>query len=344
MSDKDKRDRALQRRVRERQDKTGESYQAAWHHVTRDEHSDTDAKAKTDNDHPPTRWETRVVIPLSLPRNIQAILPQQKVRIASENKHGAIDLTRLIISSAGTMGGAADWVVNDLEINGRSQLALKDLTGGVFGSRGIIANQRSKTALSMEGLDTLEHGHELAIVVTYIGENPAGCPFYGSVLGSPAPQRPTVIPFASKEPLLPQVKTTISAHIQNAPFRLDRFEIKDNDTILGPYNWRIEDIRINGETQFAQPGTISGNVFASYEIDSFIKFTTCEAGNKIEIDVVCIGKEAHAFVAELKGTVVRDDYEVPPPDLHVFVETSGRGGEEVIATCNWRFPPDTKLT
>ena len=51
------------------------------------------------------------------------------------------------------------------------------------------------------------------------------------------------------------------------------------------------------------------------------------------------------FAAQLEGTVLRDDYSVAPPNLHVLVETAGQGpGEAVIATCNWRAPATDNRT
>lgn len=79
--------------------------------------------------------------------------------------------------------------------------------------------------------------------------------------------------------------------------------------------------------------------FSTSAIENFAKVEPCEAGGMIEIDMIYDGKSAMPFTAQLEGTVVRDDYSVPPPDLHVLVETSGQGpGRVVVATCNWRAP------
>jgi len=338
MSDKEKRDRALQRRVRERQAKTGESYQAAWRQLTDSDDTptpiDPDAADAASPDHYP--FTPRLVLSLHLPR----VLPRQPTRVTVQAKE-AIDIERLFISGAGTAGGPADWIVNDIEVDGRSQLALKDLSGAMFGTRGIAANRKATTAFSIQGFDPVEHDRDFTIIVTYIGPNPEGVPFFASAVGSPPPQRPTVLPIASKALLPPMTKVTITARVQNAPFQMHLLEIDDGDTSGGAADWIIEDLRINGRSQFAQPGPIPGDMFSTTAIESFVAMEACEAGNAIEIDVNYRGQNESgaSFTGRLEGTVVRDDYDVVPPDLNVIVETSGQGPRNiVIATCAWRAP------
>src|SRR6187455_3269645 len=73
MSDEKKRDRALQRRVRERMEKTGESYQAAWRHVSGSDGGDGE---KSIGELPTSRRS-----PLSLSTNDVRILPGQSAQI-----------------------------------------------------------------------------------------------------------------------------------------------------------------------------------------------------------------------------------------------------------------------
>jgi hypothetical protein len=268
---------------------------------------------------------------------IPRVPPHQPTRLSAPAKR-AIDIKHIYIANAGTPGGAADWIVNDIEVDGRSQLALKDLPGAVFGTRGIAVNRRAATAFSFEGLDPVEHGRDLTLVVTYVGLNPEGVPFYATAVGVTPPQRPTVVTIATRE-LLPMTKTTISAHVQNAPFQIDLLEIDDGSTAGGAADWIVLDLRIDGRTQFVSPGDMPGDMFAS-AIDSFVKIGPCPTGSTIELDVTYIGlNPGEPFVARLEGTVTRPDYSVPPPDLHVLVRTSGQGlGDEVIATCDWRAP------
>ena len=347
MSDDKKRDRALQRRVRERQVKTGESYQAAWRQLTDSDAPSSDdlpLVTKIDPDANTSSWPStsRLVLPLHLPR----VPPHQPTRVTARATEGAVDIERILILGAGTEG-AADWIVNDIEVDGRSQLALKNLSGAMFSAHGVAAARRASTTLSVQGFDPVERDRELVIVVTYIGPNPEGVPFFASAVGSRPSQRPTVVPITTKGPLPPLTKATITARIQNAPFQMYRLEIDDGDTAGGAADWIVEDLRINGRSQFAQPGPLPGDMFSTTAIDIFVKIEPCEAGNAIEIDVNYVGlnDSGATFAARLEGTVTRDDYSVPPPDLHVIVETSGQGpGDTVIASCNWRAPATDNRT
>jgi len=410
MSDDKKRDRALQRRVRERQAKTGESYQAAWRQLTgNDAPADDDGEqdlgdlvmdhsaqlarinaqmfdgtirvlgeqnknlheqvmkltsemarlsdalkeaeeARIETDDSPSASSEKLsngrrILPLSAQA---AIPPHQPTRVTARATEGAVNIENIMISNAGTSGGSADWVVNDIEIDGRSQLAHKDLPGALFGFSGAAGSaRRAMTTLSLEGFDPVERNHELALVVTYIGLNPEGCPFFGAAVGSRPPQRPTILPVTSKEPLRPTVKTTITARVQGASFQVHRLEIEDSDTAGGPADWIVEDLRINGKTQFAQPGPIPGDLFATTAVGTFVKLETCAAGNAIEIDMNYIGlnPQGAIFAARFEGTVMRDDYTVAPPDLHAVVETSGQEpAEGVVGRCNWRAPATDNCT
>ena len=376
MSEDDKkRDRALQRRVRERQAKTGESYQAAWRQLTGSDDAPAAAEQQLEVDVPqvevpPTlseestaalldTWQKlhgskalddamaklpprhaevdtkavaamRLVLPLSLP----LVPPQQPTRVTARAKEGAINIERIFISGAGTEGGAGDWVVNDIEIDGRSQLTLKNLSGALFGTHGVAAIPKAKTTLSIENFDPVEHDRELAIIVTYVGANPEGCSFYASAVGAPPPQRPTIVPIAFDAPLTVLTLTTIGARIENAPLQLECIEID------GSWDWLVNDLRIGGRTQFVQPGDIPGDMFELNAIDSFVTLEECAAGEEIEIDVTYIGVAPRAiFNGRLEGTVVRPDHSRPPPDLRVVVRTDDRPSGEVVGTCNWRPRP-----
>jgi hypothetical protein len=264
---------------------------------------------------------------------------------------GAADINQIHVSGAGTPGGASDWIVNDIEIDGRSQLKHKDLSGVLFGHRGVATDEastsRATTSMSLEGFDPVERDHELALVVTYVGPNSQGSPFFAAAIGKKPPQRPTTVPIASKTPLPLLAKTTISARVQNAPFQVEHLKIDDGNTAGGAADWIVNDLRVNGRSQFVLSGDVPGDLFSTKAIDTFIKLEACEAGSAIELDMIYIGlnEDGAIFTAQLEGTVMRDDYRVPPPDLHVHVETSGQGpGDGVIARCNWRSPASDNST
>lgn len=270
-------------------------------------------------------------------------------------------LERLGISGAGTPGGAKDWILNDVEINGVSQLSVKDLPGALFGSRGVATGgKHAFSALAFGGLDVVEPEMEVAIIVTYVGTNPEGVPFHGHISGKEAPQRPTVLPIATKKPIATTASATIHASL-DATLRIDALEISDEGTAGGAADWIVNDLRVDGTSQFAQQGDLPGDMFSTSAIDSFVRF---QAGKQIEIEVTYIGLEAEGarFAATFFGTVMRDfapahvhllggqEFEMvlsdrdiqnhtPPPDVHAIVTVSGQeGSEEVVARCNWRAP------
>lgn len=131
--------------------------------------------------------KARIVLPLSSPR----IPPRQPTRVVALATEGAIDVERVKISEAATPGGSADWVVNDIEINGRSQLVQKDLPGALFGARGVVAGARSSSTLLLHGLDLVENGGEFTLVITYVGPNPEGVPFFAAAVGAPPSTKTT---------------------------------------------------------------------------------------------------------------------------------------------------------
>jgi hypothetical protein len=82
---------------------------------------------------------------------------------------------RLFLSAAGTEGGAADWVVNDVVLDGRSQIAPhRDLPGAIFGTE-MLGTLRAFDRISGEA--------PIQVTVTYVGSNPLGVPFYASLVG-----------------------------------------------------------------------------------------------------------------------------------------------------------------
>lgn len=278
----------------------------------------------------------REVLPLP---SGEPLMPHARARIIGRPKRGALTLTRLVISNAGTAGGAHDWVVNDIEVDGVSQLTVKDLPGALFSTQGIVPRARhSLSYLCFAGLAVVERESEVAVTVTYVGSNPLGCPLFASIVGYIPPQRPTVLPITTKNKLLPTRVTTITA-VLDQPLEIDRLEIEDTGTIGGAADWIVNDIRIDGTSQFTRSGgDVPGDMFETSAIDSFVKF---HPGTRIELLVTYIGlnKSGCCFTASILGTCVRDNLQQPPPDVHAIIRTSGKAlDEEVIAHCNWRAP------
>ena len=117
----------------------------------------------------------REVLPMSTG---VAILPTQSAQITARPQRVAFRPERVFISAAGTSGGAADWVVNDIKIGNRSQFSQSgDVPGDMFATNaidGFVSFETAQTAM------------DVVMVVTYIGLNESGCPFFGSVVGTAA--------------------------------------------------------------------------------------------------------------------------------------------------------------
>jgi hypothetical protein len=278
---------------------------------------------------------SRQVLPLGSEKRVA---PGKPTRVRGVPTQGPLTLEELVLSSTGT-----DWIVNDVEIDGVSQLAVKNLPGALFGRHGIAAaRRRAFSTTQFSGLDVIERDGEVVVVVTYVGPNPEGVFFYASIMGVHPPQRPTTLPIDSAGPI--KTKATIRARL-DAPLRIELLEI---DSGNDGTDWKIHDVRVDGVSVLAQSSSpIPGAVFATRGIDHFATFVP---GTDIEIDVQYIGGLATGipFVGQILGTVVREDYNQPPPDVQVLLSvanysTAQRYTTLVEAKCKWR-PPFVPLT
>ena len=117
------------------------------------------------------------------------ILPTQSAQIVARG-HDEFRPTRFIISSAGTSGGAADWIVNDILIGGRSQfIESGDVPGDLFAADTIDGRADIFVAFVEAALpDT-----DVVVIVTYIGPNEDGAPFFGAMIGSRYERKPEYV-------------------------------------------------------------------------------------------------------------------------------------------------------
>lgn len=114
----------------------------------------------------------RGVLPLS---NSAEIMPGQSCHITGRVQAVGFWPDHLTISNGGTDGGAADWVVHDIKIAGRSQfLQSGDLPGDMFATQAVN---------SFLGFQVAPAATDVDIIVTYVGKNEKGCPFYASLTG-----------------------------------------------------------------------------------------------------------------------------------------------------------------
>ena len=123
----------------------------------------------------PPSQAVRIVLPMSTGC---PILPTQSAQITARSQMGAFRPERIFISAAGTSGGAADWVVNDCKIGNRSQFAQSgDVPGDMFATNAIDG---------FVSFETVQTAMDVVLVVTYIGLNESGCPFFGAMVGTAA--------------------------------------------------------------------------------------------------------------------------------------------------------------
>jgi len=106
------------------------------------------------------------------------ILPTQSAQITGRPQTLVYKIGRFVISNAGTAGGAADWIVNDIKIGNVSQFVQSgDVPGDMFAPNAIDTFVRFAPA---------QTAMDVVVVVTYIGLNESGCPFFGAMVGTAA--------------------------------------------------------------------------------------------------------------------------------------------------------------
>ena len=117
----------------------------------------------------------RDILPMSTGVPIQ---PTQSAQITGRPQTLVFKIGRFVISNAGTAGGAADWIVNDIKIGNRSQFVQSgDVPGDLFATNAIDTFVRFEAA---------QTAMDVVVVVTYIGLNESGCPFFGAMVGTAA--------------------------------------------------------------------------------------------------------------------------------------------------------------
>ena len=123
----------------------------------------------------PPKFAARDILPMSTG---VPILPTQSAQITGRPQCLVFQCNRFLISNAGTAGGSADWIVNDIKIGNRSQFVQSgDVPGDLFATNAI------DTFIRFESAQT---AMDVVVVVTYIGLNESGAPFFGAMVGTAA--------------------------------------------------------------------------------------------------------------------------------------------------------------
>ncbi len=119
----------------------------------------------------------RVILPLSTGVTVKSSHSAQIEARPNE----AFKPDRLFVSAAGTSGGAANWVINDIKIGGKSIfLQHGDIPGDMFATNAVDGFVSFRAA---------EPGQTVLVIVTYIGSNESGVPFFASMVGPSVKKR-----------------------------------------------------------------------------------------------------------------------------------------------------------
>jgi hypothetical protein len=119
------------------------------------------------------------------------ILPTQSaqiswhIRIPDRPQTWIYKIGRFVISNAGTAGGAADWIVNDIKISDVSQFVQSgDVSGAVFAANASHAPAPNEIDKFVQFKPVQITMDAVVIVVTYIGLNEMGCSFFSAMVGT----------------------------------------------------------------------------------------------------------------------------------------------------------------
>ena len=288
MSEK-KRDRAMQRLVRERQEKTGESYQAAWQQLT-----EQPAKPALQQDaREASRHVSRIPLPFSTNTKV---LPGQSVQITARPQMLSFWPDRLLVKNADR------WDIHRLSIGfGKSPWS------------SLIEDEDRRRCASVFSLDTWQPllqrevplGESVAIVVTYTGPNEQGENFeavlFGwdseppaktSVHGEPDPSA-RIFERAESKSVRANEMAVLPITITSPALCVDHFTIADAK------DWIVHDIRTHGKSIFVQGGDLPGEMFTGA---APVILKPLAAKDRVEIAATYVGKNATACLkVELAG-------------------------------------------
>jgi hypothetical protein len=243
MRDDKKRDRALQRHVRERQIKTGESYQAAWQQLN---------VSKVSKGH------RRVPLPMST--NV-AILPGQSALIIGRPQLASFWPDRLLINNAG------HWDVESFIVGNCKEAEFSLVETG----------KHTATAYSPDVWQPLARrevfcGEEVILVVTYTGSDELGEPFFATLFGwedELPPVRSTRQTDERRAERISERAISKSVSVRQ-PIKLplpitSTALFVDHFTITDARDWIVNDIVVREKSIFVQPGDLPGEMFSGSE-------------------------------------------------------------------------------
>ena len=291
MSDDNKRDRALQRRVRERQAKTGESYQAAWRHLTASE----TPPSSNPNARNARKGARRV--PLSLSTSWDGkVLPGESAQITVRPQLASFWPDRVLIKNADR------WDIHRLAVGNHeaSEFSL------------IETGSRKSCKATVFALDVWQPlttreivcGESIIVEVTYTGSNAKGENFEATLFGWEGCRPPTTSTDRREEDdriservasgNVPTGKTVQLPLTVAAPtLFVDRLTLADAK------DWVVNDVRTHGKSILVQSGDLPGEMFSD---SARVILEPLKAGSLVEIVATYIGSSAFARLQiELSG-------------------------------------------
>ncbi len=284
-----KRDRAMQRLVRERQEKTGESYQAAWQQLAEQQEPELRQDARETSRH-----VSRILLPFSGDR--KKVLPGQSVQIAARPQVSAFWPDRLLIKSADR------WDIHQLSVGfGKSPWA------------SLIEDENRRRCASVFSLDTWQpllqrevpQGETIVMKVVYTGTNEVGESFEAVLFGWDGEPPAKVSDRREPDPSERIVERTESKSVRVNEMAVLPITIAaptlfvDRFTIADAKDWIVHDIRTHGKSIFMQGGDLPGEMFTG-SVPVILK--PLAANDRVEIAATYVGKNTAACLkVELSG-------------------------------------------
>jgi hypothetical protein len=280
-----KRDRAMQRLVRDRQEKTGESYQAAWQQLAEPNLQEQRVDVGK------TSHAIRIPLPLSSKKKVPPGKPTQ----IWARPQTAFWPDRLLVKNADR------WDIQRLSV-GASKSPWSSL----------IEDENRQRCASVFSLDTwhpllqreVPCAEMVTMLVTYTGANEEGELFEAALIG-----------WNEERPAQPAHKADPSARIfergESKSVRANEMALLpitiaastlfvDRFTIVDAQDWVVHDIRTHGKSLFLQGGDLPGELFTG-SVPVILK--PLVAKDRIEIAASYVGKNASACLKiELSGT------------------------------------------
>ncbi len=278
MSVDKKRDRALQHRVRARQAKTGESYQAAWRRLTGSE-------APNPSD------VRRVPLSLSTGAGIK-VLPGQAAQITARPQLDAFWPERLLIKNSDR------WDIH--------QLTTENSKTSLIKTSSCTASAFSLDAWQPLASQEVHCGEEIVAVVTYTGPNEQGECFEATLFGwdgCPPTQaaKPNITSSSERVSERAESKAVSTNETVEMPLTITSPALfVDHLTIADAKDWVVNDVRTRGKSIFVQAGELPGEMF----LDSVpVILEPLAADDRVEVVATYVGTGTSArLVIELSGT------------------------------------------